>query len=135
MNSEEFLKHTMDLLKSNPTSQHLDDLVTAFAIIGNLAADAQALAEIAEMQRKYAQAVAFKKAKEIQSDKPMSDASANNYAMLATKVEQQEEIDARTKAQKIKNLLEAVEQNIMAIKFLGRYDAAPNPTISLPRNR
>jgi hypothetical protein len=125
----------MELLKSNPTAQHLDDLVTSFAILGNLAADAQSLAEEAEMKRKYAQAEAFKRAKEMRSDKPLSDAAANNYAMLETQDEQQEEINARTKAKKITHLLDAVEQNINAIKFLGKFDSAPSANINLPRAR
>lgn len=132
MDKDTFLKNTMDVLRRNPTAVDLDSLLSSYAILGNLAADAQALAEEAEMRRKYAQAEAFKRAKEIRSDKPLSDSSANNFALLETLVEQQEEIDARTKAKKITHLLEAVEQSIHAVKFLGRYDTTPTNAISLP---
>lgn len=135
MDSNAFLQHTMQLLQSNPTAQNLDSLISAYAIIGNLAADAQAIADEAEMHRKYAQAEQFKTAKEIQSDKPLSDSAANNYAMLHTREEQREEINARTRAKKIVNLLSAVEQCIHAIKYLGRYDATPSATINLPGKR
>lgn len=121
MNTDEFLTRTMRVLQTNPTAADLDFLVSAYAIVGNLAADAQHDAEMAEMQRKIAEANAYREAKS--SGDRVSDTAANNIALANTATQRQAEIDARTRAKKIAALLDAVREAINAIKYLGRYDA------------
>lgn len=128
MQTDEFLKQTMRVLRDNPTAQDLDFLVSAYAIIGNIAADAQHEYEVAEMSRKMAEARAYQVAKSSAVER-VSDAMANNAAFLATEDERLAEIDARTRAKKIAALLDAVREAINAAKFLGRYDSA---SVKLP---
>lgn len=124
MNSEktaEFLTRTMKVLQTNPTAADLDFLVSAYAIVGNIAADAQHDAEVAEMQRKIAEAGSYREAKS--SADRVSDTMAINIALANTVAERQTEIDARTRAKKVAALLDAIREAINAIKYLGRYDA------------
>lgn len=130
MKTDEFLAQTMRTLQSNPTAADLDQLVSAYAIIGNIAADAQHEAEVAEGQRKYAQAVAYGKAKK--SGEKVTDAAANAQVTIDTAAEVEAEIDARVRAKKVAALLDAVREAINAIKFLGRYDS-PGAPVRLPR--
>lgn len=121
----------MDVLKSNPTSAELDFLVSAYAVLGNIAADAQGDAEEAELTRKVAEANAFRTAKSLgnTNSEKVSDTTANNIALANTISERQAEIEARTRAKKIAALLDSVREAINACKFLGRYDST---TIRLP---
>jgi hypothetical protein len=128
VNTEEFLKRTMVVLKTGPTSADLDFLVSSFAVLGNLAANAQHDAEEAEMKRKVAEATAYREAK--MSGEKVSDTTANNIALASTVAERQAEIDARTRSRKIVALLDATREAINAVKYLGRYDSS---TISLPK--
>jgi hypothetical protein len=111
----------MRVLQTNPTAADLDQLVSAYAIIGNIAADAQHDAEVAEMVRKVAEANAYREAKS--SGDRVSDTAANSIALANTVSERQHEIDARTRAKKVAALLDAVREAINAVKYLGRYDA------------
>lgn len=122
MNTTEFLQRTMRVLQDNPSAADLDYLVSAYAILGNLAAEAQHDAEVAEMQRKVAEANAYRQAK-LSGDR-VSDTMANNIALANTATERQAEIDARTRAKKVAALLDAVREAINAVKFLGRYDSS-----------
>lgn len=127
MNTEEFLKRTMRVMQTNPTAADLDFLVSAYAILGNLTADAQHDAEVAEMQRKVAEVEAYREAKS--SGEKVSDTTATNIALANTVSERQAEIDARTRAKKIAALLDSVREAINAVKYQGRYDSS---TIRLP---
>lgn len=129
MNTDEFLKRTMRVLQTNPTAGDLDFLVSAYAIVGNLAADAQHDAEVAEMARKVAEANAYRDAKT--AGDRVTDTMANNIALANTVAERMAEIDARTRAKKVNALLDAIREAINAIKYLGRYDAP----INLPGQR
>jgi predicted DNA-binding ArsR family transcriptional regulator len=117
----------MKVLQTNPTAADLDFLVSAYAVVGNLAADAQHDAEVTEMQRKIAEATAYREAKA--SGDKVTDTLAINIALANTVAERQVEIDARTRAKKIAALLDAIREAINAIKYLGRYDSA---TVKLP---
>jgi len=120
--TDEFLTRTMKVLQTNPTAADLDFLVSAYAVVGNLAADAQHDAEVTEMQRKIAEATAYREAKA--SGDKVTDTLAINIALANTVAERQTEIDARTRAKKIAALLDAIREAINAIKYLGRYDSA-----------
>jgi hypothetical protein len=122
VNTEQFLQRTMRVLQDNPSAADLDYLVSAYAILGNIAADAQHDAEVAELQRKVAEANAYRQAKS-NGDK-VTDTMANNIALANTATERQAEIDARTRAKKIAALLDSVREAINAVKFLGRYDSS-----------
>jgi hypothetical protein len=122
VNTTEFLTRTMRVLQTNPTTADLDFLVSAYAVVGNLAADAQHDAEVTEMQRKIAEATAYREAKA--SGDKVTDTLAINIALANTVAERQVEIDARTRAKKIAALLDAIREAINAVKYLGRYDSS-----------
>ena len=121
MNENEEGKYLLQVfrtLNSNPTAADIDFLVEAYARVGYLAADAEGLAEQAEAERKHAEATAYLDAKRL-GDK-VTDRRADAIAMQATKEYRDGEVEARTKARKLKNLLNSIEQAINAVKYLGR---------------
>ena len=118
MDDAEYVGQVMAVLTRTPTAQHLDYLVEAFARIGRLAADAETLAERAEHHRKHMEAVAFLNAKR-QVPRPTAD-EAKAIAMTESVGEYHAEAEAKANARMLRNLLEAIEQAINAIKFLGR---------------
>lgn len=120
-------------LSSNPTAQDLDLLVEGYTRVGYLAAQAEGDAEMAEAERKFHEATAYSEAKSGSPGERVTDEAAKNLAYLRTYDYRKAEIKAREKAQKLKNLLGSCEQAIMAIKFLGRYEVSPSPTIRGPR--
>lgn len=114
----QYLLTVLAKLQSNPTAQDIDLLVEAYSRVGYIAADAEGLAEQAEAERKHAEAEAYLTAK--RAEGKVTDKEAETRALLATKDYRYREVEARTKARKLKNLLESIEQAINAIKFLGR---------------
>lgn len=117
----EYVTKVLAVLQSGPTSGDLDFLVEAYANVGYLAAQAEGDADMAEAKRKHEEAVAYLEAKK--SGDKMTDKQAEATAQVATWHFRNAELEARTKARKLRNLLESVEQAINAIKFLGRYDS------------
>lgn len=115
---QQYLTRLIAKLQLNPTGQDIDYLVEAYARVGYLAAEAEGLAEQAEAVRKHREAEEYLHAK--QSGEKVTDKMAETLALSFTKEERDAEVEARTKARKLKNLLNSIEQAINAIKFLGR---------------
>lgn len=115
---DQYLADVLRTLSSNPTAAELDYLIEAFTTVGFLAAQAEGLAEAAENKRKYEEAQAYLASKS--NGEKMTERQAEANALLATRIYRDEEVEARVKARKIKNLLDSLEQTINAIKFLGR---------------
>ena len=112
----DYLAEVMGVLRTNPTAAHLDYLVEAYARVGYLAAEAEGLAEQAEATRKHEEAQSFLSEKT--SGGTVKEAEVR--AMVAARPYYVAEVEAMTKARKVKNLLNSIEQAINAIKFLGR---------------
>ena len=130
---DNYVAELFKVLSSNPTAQNLDFLVEGYTRMGYLAAQAESDAEYAEAQRKYEEATAYADAKsDHEPGERVTDSAAQSIAFVRTFDRRKEEIKAREKAQKLKNLLLALEQAINAIKFLGRYDSPISPTIRTP---
>lgn len=118
MDADRYIERVIRVLYEKPTAGDLDFLVEAFAVVGNLAAEAEGLAEKATNHRKHMEAVAYLQAKKA-TPRP-TDTEAKALALTETIVEHHAEADANANARMIRNLLEAIEQAINAIKFLGR---------------
>lgn len=134
-NADNFVADLLARLSSNPTAQDLDYLVEAYTKVGYVAAQAQALAEQAEAERKYQEAT---KASEVRqmvaaSGDRITEKAVENAVYVATYDYKKAEIRAAEKAAKLKNLLAATGEAINAIKFLGRYDSPVSPTIRGPQ--
>jgi hypothetical protein len=71
--------------------------------------------------RKNEEATAFRKA--MQSGERVSASAAERLAELEVWDLRQAEIEAKTKATKIKNLLQSITEAINGIKYLGRLGA------------
>jgi ribosomal protein L16 Arg81 hydroxylase len=119
---DQYLARVLGVLQSNPTASELDFLVEAFANVGYLAAEAEGLAEDAENLRKHEEASAYLRAKRsaIERGEKLTEREAEAIAAVETRDLKTAEVEARTKARKLKNLLDSLEQAINAIKFLGR---------------
>jgi hypothetical protein len=116
-----YIAKVLKVLYGNPTAQSLDFLVEAFAYVGQLAGDAESLAERATFARKHAHATAYLNAKkDPKRTERVTDKEAEALALTDTAVEAHREAEANDRARKLKNLLEAIEQAINAIKYLGR---------------
>lgn len=115
---DEYLGQVLRTLSNNPTAAELDYLIEAYTTLGYLAANAEGLAEAAENKRKYEEAQAYLASKS--NGEKVTERQAEANAALATRIYRDEEVEARVKARKIKNLHDALEQAINAIKFLGR---------------
>lgn len=113
-----YLLRVLGVLQSNPTAAEIDFLVEAYSRVGYLAAEAEGVAEQAESERKHAEAQAYYQSKV--SGEKVTDKFAETAALIATKEFRDKEVEARTSARKLKNLLDSIEQAINAIKFLGR---------------
>lgn len=125
---DNYVESVFTLLNSNPTQAELDSLVEAHVRIGYLAAQAEHVYEQAVDQRKYEEANAWLAAK--RSAEKVTAGEASVMAEVAIREFRISETEAKVKAQKVKNLLESIEQAINAIKFLGRFDSS---AISVPR--
>jgi len=119
--SPTYINKTMEKLTQNPTSQDVDWLVEAYATFGYMEATATGDAELAEAERKYAEAEAFSEAKK--ANEKASAAQLEAIATVATRDYKLAEIKARTNARKIANAWRSIEQTINAIKFRGRFDS------------
>lgn len=122
MSEQDKLQKLMAVLASSPTSADLDYLVSEYTYVGYLAATAESDAEMAEAERKHAEATMAAEIREkaaANGDK-VTEAAIGAKAMILTFDHKKAEIRAYEKARKLKNLLESVEQAINAIKFLGR---------------
>jgi hypothetical protein len=119
---DQYLARVLGVLQSNPTASELDFLVEAFANVGYLAAEAEGMAEDAENLRKHEEASAYLRAKRaaIERGEKLTEREAEAIASVETRDLKTAEVEARTKARKLKNLLDSLEQAINAIKFLGR---------------
>lgn len=115
---DQYLGQVLRTLSNNPTAAELDYLIEAFTTVGYLAADAEGLAEAAENTRKYEEAQAYLASKS--SGEKVTERYAEANAALAVRIFRDAEVEARVKARKVKNLQDALEQAINAIKFLGR---------------
>lgn len=113
----EYMAKVMKVITNNPTAQELDFLVEAHAKIGYMASQAEGDADLAYAIRKNEEANAYKRL----LDKGEKITAAERLAELEVFDLRREEINAKTRATKIKNLLESVREAINAIKFLGRY--------------
>lgn len=118
MSDGDYLLRVLTTLQSNPTAADIDFLVEAYVRVGYLAAEAEGLAEQAEAVRKHREAEEYLHAK--RSGEKVTDKMAETLALSFTKEERNAEVEARTKARKLKNLLNSVEQAINAVKFIGR---------------
>jgi hypothetical protein len=126
--ANEYLEEVMDKLRDNPTAQDIDFFIEAHARIGYLASVASGNAELAEQNRKFAEATAYADARR---EGAKSSADAERHAVLHSNDERLREIRAREAATKLRNLLNSVEQAINGIKFLSRNTDSP---MNLPRN-
>lgn len=115
--ANEYVAEVLEKLSRNPTAQDIDYFIEAHARVGYLAAVAQSRAELAESQRKFDEATAYADAKR-NGAKSAVDATA--AAAIAVKAGRDSEIAARLAANRLKNLLDSIEQAINGIKFLGR---------------
>lgn len=115
----DYASQVLRVLRNNPTAQDIDFLVEAYTNVGYLAADAEGLANDAEMARKHAEADAYLEAR----GRDMTVKDAEMSARFAVKDLLTTEIAATTKARKLRNLLLSLEQAINAVKFLGRVDS------------
>lgn len=118
MDDATYVEQVMSVLQRTPTAQHLDYLIEAFTRIGRLAADAETIAERAEHHRKHMEATYFLEAKR-SVPRPTAD-EAKATALVESVGEYHAEAEAKANARMLRNLLEAIEQAINAIKFLGR---------------
>jgi len=116
----EVVSRAIQLTTGNPTVESLDELIQVFSEVSWLAADAESLAERAEMGRKQVQATAYVKRK--MEDPKATAAFVEAQVTMDTRTAIETEVDARSKARRLKALLESLEQSINAIKFLGRMD-------------
>lgn len=114
----EYIAKVFRLVSNQPTAGHLDELLEAHARIGYLAADAEGLAEDAENIRKYQEASAYLEAK--RSGDKVTERQAEAMASVAVRDYRDQEAESSTKARKLRNLWESVEQVINGIKFLQR---------------
>jgi hypothetical protein len=118
----QYLLTVLAKLQDNPTAQDIDFFVEAYSRIGYLAADAEGLAEEAEAERKHAEASAYLEVKReaVLKGEKVTEREAEAQALIRVQSYREAEVEARTKARKLRNLLESVEQAINAIKFIGR---------------
>jgi hypothetical protein len=126
---DNYVARVFSLLNSNPTAQNLDELVEAHVRIGYIAAQAENEYERAVDLRRYAEAEAYIRSKK--SGDKVTDKMADTMALVECREQRDAEAEAKVRFRKISNLLESIEQAIMAIKFLGRYDGAG--TLNTPR--
>lgn len=112
-----YIERVLHVLTHNPTAADLDFLVEAFARVGSLAATAETLAEKATHARKHAEALRFLEAK---ATRRMTEREATMTALTDTVVEHHAELDAIAKAKHLRNLLDAIEQAINAVKHLSK---------------
>lgn len=111
----------MKTLTSNPTSADLNLLIEAHTKLGYLAGVAEGEADMAYAVRKNEEANAFKKM--MTSGEKMSAAAAERMAEIEVWDLKMAEIETKTSATKIKNLLQSVTEAINGIKFIGRMGA------------
>lgn len=117
----EFMARVMSTLTNNPTSSELDFLIQAHARIGYLAGVAESEAEMSYAIRKNQEATAYKNI--MNGPEKVTAAAAERLAELEVWELRQAEIEAKSRAVKIKNLLSSVTECINGIKFLGRMGA------------
>lgn len=116
--STEYMKKVMQVLTNNPTASELDFLVEAHAKIGYMASSAEGDADMAYAIRKNEEASAYKRI--ISGPEKVTASAAERLAELEVYDLRMNEIEAKTRAKKISNLLQSVTEAINAIKFLGR---------------
>jgi len=113
-----YVNHVIDVMFNNPTAQHMDFLIEAYAKIGYYAASAESYADEMEVTLKLAEADAFVENKK--DDPKASVEMLKQIVVLATTEASSNAMIARRDARKLKNLHESIEQAINAIKFLER---------------
>jgi hypothetical protein len=80
---------------------------------------------MARAVRKHEEASEFLKAKlSFSNGKPVSDASAERTAMVATFTLRKAEVEADARAKKVQNLLDALRECLWSIRHLGKYDSS-----------
>lgn len=126
--SNEYVSEVIERLQDNPTAQDLDYFIEAYTRIGYLVGVARGRAELAEATAKYERASAYANARSSGAAKSATD--AEQIAIVESFEHEQKAIRAREASTKLSNLLSAIEQNINAIKYLGRATDAP---MTLPR--
>lgn len=114
----QYVAGVIDRVTSGPTTSDLDYLVEAHASIGYYAAQAEAIANEAEVTRKVAEANSILHGRA--ADPKASFAILEAQAVADTAELRMAEAKAKSNAKKLTNLLESVEQAINAIKYLGR---------------
>lgn len=116
-NESEYMARVMRTLLNNPTSADIDFLIEAYTKIGYLASVAEGDADLAYAVRKNEESSAWKR---IMESEKMSNAAAEKLAELEIFELKQKEVEAKTRATKIKNLLDAIREAINGIKYIGR---------------
>lgn len=117
----EYVSEVLQRLRSSPTAQDLDYLVAAYTTIGWYAGELQGTADLAESERKYAQAEAYTEGKG--SIEKATQAQLESFAVIKTRDHSRAEVRANRNALQMKNLWLSIEQAINAIKFLHRNDS------------
>lgn len=122
MTDDQYVAKAIDILRSKPTAGDIDFLVSAYHVIGNLAAEAEGLAEERENRRKHVEANEYLRAKldAEKAGKRLTEREAEAVAMSEAFPERTFEVEARTNARKLRNLMLSLQEAINAIKFLGR---------------
>lgn len=117
-NEADYMKRVMRTLTNNPTAADIDFLVEAFTRVGYLAGEAEKEADMAYARRKYSEAEIWKS---LSADEPRKTAAAiEKLVELEVHAARVDEVEAKARATKIKNLLNAIQEAINAIKFIGR---------------
>lgn len=124
-----YINKTLEKLTQNPTAQDMDWLVEAYSYFGYMEATATGDADLAEAERKFAEAEAIQEAKI--ADPKASQTVLEAVAAVKTRDYRVAEIKARTNARKISNAWRSIEQTINAIKFLGRFDSFSNSSVKM----
>lgn len=114
----DFMARVMATLTNNPTAAELDFLIQAHTRIGYLAGVAESEAEMQYAIRKHEEANAYRNI--MNGPEKVTAAAAERLAELEVWELRKAEIDAKSRATKIKNLLNSVTECINGIKFLGR---------------
>ncbi len=113
-----YVAETINLLQSEPTVLHLDEMIERYTTIGYYCAEAQRIADDAETTLGVEEANVILRERDAQPKTPMVVLEAQATVQTATFA--QDRNRKRANAKKLLNLYSAIEQNINAIKFLNR---------------
>lgn len=115
-----YINDVLDTLASNPTSQHLDELIEYFTTVSYWSAIVTGDAEMAKSEREFAEASIILKSKT--ADPKLPGVQLEAMATVGSMAERRAEIKAFANAKKLSNLVDALRETINAVKFLGRND-------------